>query len=87
MDQATRSVRPISARGTVSVVSDDTDVSILLLHHFAEEKLSTGNRDRNIVDVKATVDNHNKDIPDISALQGISGCHTGKCCYPANTSR
>ena len=66
----------------VSVISDDTDVFVLLLHHYVLQKL-TGEvimespvKDRKTIDIRATAKEHRIIIPDLLAAHAISGCDT-----------
>ena len=58
----------------VSVISDDTDVFILLLHHYVKQKLTwvvimeSPVKDRVTIDIKATAIEHRTKIPDLLAV-------------------
>ena len=67
---------------SLKVISDDTDVFILLIHHYAEQKLScdlvmsSTISGRTVIDIKATTDRH-KDIADqLLSAHALSGCDT-----------
>jgi len=71
-----------SGAKAVTVVSDDTDVFILLLHFYAELGLTcslvmeaTGS-DRTLIDIPATVKKHAEIVPDLLAMHCLSGCDT-----------
>ena len=56
-----------------SVISDDTDVFVLLLHHYVKQKLigvvimESHVEDRVTIDIKATAIEHRNIIPDLLA--------------------
>ena len=67
----------------VKVISDDTDVFVLLIHFYwalsAISKLlmeETNGEEKKIVDICETVKKHIDIIPYILAAHGISGCDT-----------
>ena len=66
----------------VSVISDDTDVFVLLLHHYVMQKLTvevimeSSYKDRKTIDIRATAKEHRYIIPDLLAAHAISGCDT-----------
>ena len=71
----------------VSVISDDTDVFVLLLYHYFKEKLTglvvmeSPVQGRAIIDIRTTV-NANKDIiSDLPAAHALSGSDTTACYY------
>jgi hypothetical protein len=65
--------------GSTEVLADDTDVFVLLLYHYLNEKLSSPMymsspiQQRSTVDIKATVQAHHTVIP---AAHALSGCDT-----------
>ena len=71
----------------VSVVSDDTDVFVLLLYFYAKYNLTglvimeSPVKDRATIDIRSTL-NKNKDIIlDLPAAHALSGCDTTACLY------
>ena len=71
----------------VSVISDDTDVLVLLMYHYFKEKLNglvimeSPVQERAIIDIRATV-NANKDIiSDLPAAHALSGSDATACYY------
>ena len=58
----------------VSVISDDTDVFVLLLHHYVKQKL-TGVviMESPTIDIKASAIEHRNIIPDLLAAHALSG--------------
>lgn len=66
----------------VSVVADDTDVFVLLLHHYAAQNLQCSMimqspiHGRSCVDIPATVRKHSDIVPQILAIHALSGCDT-----------
>ena len=71
----------------ISVVSDDTDVFVLLLHHnqLAELGISltmeSPSRDRAIVDIKSTVSKHEDIVKNLLPAHALSGCDTVACYF------
>lgn len=67
--------------GAVSVIADDTDVFVLLLHHCQNEGLAstmfmTAVQQRSTIDIKATVEKHHAIVPGLLAAYALSGCKT-----------
>ena len=66
----------------ISVVSDDTDVFILLLHFYAELGLTCSltmeatSSDRTLIDIPATVKKHTDIVTNLLAMHCPSGCDT-----------
>ena len=67
---------------SICVLSDDTDVFVLLIHFYYQENLScqlvmesTG-KERALVDIEATVKAHTNVVPHLLAMHCISGCDT-----------
>ena len=67
---------------SISVVSDDTDVFVLLMHYYAELHLtchltmkSTGS-DRTVIDIAETVKEHLGIVANLLAMHCLSGCDT-----------
>ena len=62
----------------VSVISDDTDVFVLLLHHYVKQKLTgvvimeSPIKDRVTIDIKASAIEHRNIIPDLLAAHALS---------------
>ena len=71
----------------VSVISADTDVFVLLLHHYVKQKLTgvvimeSPVKDRVTIDIKATVIEHNNIIPNLLSAHALSGCDTTACYF------
>lgn len=71
----------------VRVISDDTDVFVLLAYHYWKLKMSatitleaTGGN-RKLVDIGKTVDKHSDIMPSIIAAHALSGCDTVAKCH------
>ena len=68
--------------GATVVVADDTDVFILLLFHYLNERLTCPMfmisliQQRSLMDIKATVQAHRSIIPGLPASHALSGCDT-----------
>ena len=66
----------------IRVLCDDTDVFVLLLHFYSLMKTScplimeSFFKDRQCIDIKATVTKHKDIIPHILAAHALSGCDT-----------
>ncbi|KAJ8409789.1 hypothetical protein AAFF_G00218480 [Aldrovandia affinis] len=66
----------------ISVVSDDTDVFILLLHHYHQAGLDvplimeSPCKGRAIVDIKSTLAKHSQIVKNLLPAHAISGCDT-----------
>ena len=71
----------------VSVIADDTDVFILLIHHFLEQQLTnfivmeSPIHDRSVIDICSTVKNEEQIAHDLLACNALSGCDTVACYY------
>ena len=71
-----------SGAKSISVISDDTDVFVLLLHFYAELDLTCGRRmeatgsDRTVIDIAATVREHSDVVTNLLAMHCLSGCDT-----------
>ena len=67
---------------TMHVISDDTDVMVLLLHFYALKELSCNllmigtSHSRASVDIKATAQEHAGYVPQLLAAHTLSGCDT-----------
>ena len=76
-----------ATRNNISVISDDTDVFLLLMYHYAREELSVDVimesvvQGRATIDIKSTVNAHKSIIPDILAAHALSGCDTTACYF------
>ena len=66
----------------VSVISDDADMFVLLLHHYVKQKLTgvvimdSPVKNRVTIDIKAKAIKHRNIIPDLLAAHALSGCDT-----------
>ena len=66
----------------VRVVADDTDVFVLLLHHYQEQGLTTQMimespiKERAVIDIPATVEKFSDIIPSMLAAHALTGCDT-----------
>ena len=71
----------------VSVMADDNDVYILLLHYYNHKKLNipmfmeSPIHGRQTIDIRATAKEHDKILPNLLAAHGLSGCDTVAPCY------
>ena len=71
----------------VAVVSDDTDVFVLLVHHYEEAKLNlpmtmeSPSKGRAVIDIQQTVKKHRNIVKHILPAHAISGCDTVACCF------
>ena len=71
----------------VSVITDNTDVFVLLFHHYVKQKLTwvvimeSPIKDRVKIDIKATAIERRTIIPDILAAHALSGCYTTACFF------
>ena len=69
----------------VSVVSDDTDVFVLLLHHYKAQNLSlpvvmeSPIKERAVIDIRQTVLQNSDIVPDLIAAHALSGCDMVAC--------
>ena len=67
---------------SVHVICDDTDVFVLLVHHYAlhslqgELTMEATSRDRQVIDIGKTVLEHKNIVPSLLAAHSISGCDT-----------
>jgi len=72
---------------SITVLSDDTDVFVLLLHYSMDDDLALMVRMespinyRVVVDIGKTVDKHRDIIPEILAAHALSRCDTVACCF------
>ncbi|XP_044174300.1 uncharacterized protein LOC122947134 [Acropora millepora] len=68
--------------GAVSLIADDTDVFVLLIHHYQNEGLTSAMfmtspvQQRSTIDIKATVEKHQAIVPGLLASHALSGCDT-----------
>ncbi len=66
----------------ITVLSDDTDVFVLLLYHYLQAQLTTmvimesPIKDRAVVDIGMTVDRHRNIITEVLPAHALSGCDT-----------
>ena len=71
----------------VSVIADDTDVFILLLHHYFERQLTSHMikespiHGRNVIDIQATVKQHQSIVDGLLSMHALSGCDTCACYF------
>ena len=78
--QQVADVRPKKA----SVIADDTDIFVLLLHFCFQGDIPPSTsvlmvspiNDREVIDINATVNQHRKIIPNLLAAHGLTGCDT-----------
>ena len=72
---------------TIKVIADDTDVFVILLYYYNKYSLNCcivmeeTSKDRNCVDIKATVQKHKQIIPRLPAACSLSGCDTVAQCW------
>ena len=70
---------------SISVISDDTDVFVLLLHHYQMAGLEVPltmeslSKERTILDIKLTQAKHKEIVTNILPAHAISGCDTVAC--------
>ena len=71
----------------LSVMADDTDVYILLLHYYSQKELSipmfmeSSVHGRQTTDIRATAKEHANILPNLLAAHGLTGCDTVAPCY------
>ena len=71
-----------SGKNNVTVLADDTDIFVLLLHAYIEKKLSCSlmmagtNMSRSAANITATAEKHAPILADLLAAHIISGCDT-----------
>ena len=71
----------------VSVMADDTDVYILVLHYYNQKELNipmfmeSPVHGRQTIDIRATAKAHANILPKLLAAHGLSGCDTAAPCY------
>ena len=71
----------------LSVMADDTDVYILLLHYYNQKELNipmfmeSPVHGRQTKEIRATAKEHANILPNLLASHGLSGCDTGAPCY------
>ena len=71
----------------LSVMADDTDVYILLLHYYSQKELNIPMfmeslvHGRQTIDIRATAKEHTNILPNLLAAHGLSGCDTVAPCY------
>ena len=80
----------------VSVTADDTDVIVLLLHHYQNEGLTvlpafmfmtSPVQLRSMIGIKATVEKHHAIVPGLLAAHVLSGCDTVPIYFGIGTGR
>ena len=68
--------------GAVSVIADDTDVFVLLIHHYQNKGLTSAMfmtsplQQSSTIDIKATVEKHQAIVPGLLAAHALAGCDT-----------
>ena len=71
----------------LSVMADDIDVYILLLHYYNQEELNipmfmeSSVHGKQTIDIRATAKEHASILPNLLAAHGLSGCDTVALCY------
>ena len=71
----------------LSVMADDTDVYILLLHYYNQKELNipmfmeSSVHGRQTIDIRATVKEYANILPNLLVAHGLSGCDTVAPCY------
>ena len=71
----------------IAVVSDDTDVFVLLVYHYNEAKLSlpmkmeSPSRERAVIDIQLTVEKHKNIVKQLLPAHALSGCDTVACYF------
>ena len=66
----------------LSVMADDTDVYILLLHYYSQKELNipmfmeSSVHGRQTTDIRATTKEHANILPNLLAAHGLTGCDT-----------
>ena len=71
-----------SEQARISIVSDDTDVFVLLLHFYQHQNLTCpmimapAVHGRDTLDIKSTVRKHKDIIPSIVQMHALTGCDT-----------
>ena len=71
----------------LSVMADDNDVCILLLHYYKQKELNipmfmeSPVHGRQTIDIKETAKEHANILPNLLAGHGLSGCDTVAPCY------
>ena len=71
----------------LSVMADDTDVYILLLHYYNQKQLNipmfmeSSVHGRQTIDIRATAKEHANILTNLLAAHGLSGCDTVAPCY------
>ncbi|KAG0702222.1 hypothetical protein GWK47_025151 [Chionoecetes opilio] len=77
----------VAQQQPVTVLADDTDVNPLLLYHYLEQGIQTPMfmeslvKERNVIDIQATVKKHQNIIPAILAGHALTGCDTVAACF------
>ena len=71
----------------LSVMADDSEVYILLLHYYNQKELNipmfmeSPVHGRQTIDIRATAKEHANILPNLLAAHGLSGCDTVASCY------
>ena len=73
--------------GNITVICDDTDVFILLLHFYLSKNLSCSilmegtNSQQTVINISHTAKKHQTIVPHLLAAHAISGCDTTALMY------
>jgi hypothetical protein len=71
----------------MTVISDDTDVFVLLLYHYQRTGLSipiymeSPIKGRTVIDISTSAKKHSRIISDLLLAHALSGCDTVACYY------
>ena len=71
----------------ITVISEDTDVFILLLHYYNTESITIPTimespiKGRAVININKTLIKHSAIIPNVLAAHGLTGCDTVASCY------
>ena len=77
----------------ITVLADDTDIFILMLHHCLESnlcvplKMESLIKDRAVLDIHLSIEKHSDIIPHLLSMHALSGCDTVACCYGIGKSK
>ena len=69
------------------MISDDTDVFILLIHHYFEGQLTSNMimespiHGRTVIDIQATVEQQQIIVDGLLSMHDLSGCDTRSCYF------
>lgn len=71
----------------ITVISDDTDVFILLLHYYHSGSMKnritmeSPIKERTVIDIGKTVEKHVSIVNELLPAHALTGCDTVACCY------